>query len=421
MNLFIWCQYSNYDRNGIFSLHNDSGWNMMSGRFRSFFNAIPNLKIYVNVPHVDQRKETDSELFKHVKNEFDNRRIIGMPYMSPNHAFKIRYHFDYNEWEDQFGLLNRLGDGLPDAIICNDPLMVKNFKTLFKVSFNKNVPIVSYNHFIDNPSEPKVPKEVQYWYAQVAGALAADLNAFTCRSTFDAFYKDLPIDFTQKVFTELMAKSTVWDDGFSMGDVQDKWDVDLDAKLLQHNEALIFFPNRISQYADYTNSQVFIKAINELYKIRQDFSVIFGNPSQKTSNKEIAAMCPNTLILSDTEFKREQYRAILKNIDIHAGLYFDDKYGGCSWRECAYAGSLPISPSVYEYKWHGEAIGYPYLCKPDFSDLVSQLSNLIDCVSHRPEEASMLSDKLKDRVIRECSYEHTINKLIIDLKSICSF
>ena len=411
MNIFIWCQYSNYDKNGVYSLHNDSNWNVMSGRFDLLFDNMRELdNIYINAPI--NRREHTMELLQSYKHK-DKIKIIN--YDSPNHAFKVRYHFDYMFWEKE------LKDKNIDIVLCNDPMQVKNFKCLFKASYNVNIPIISYNHFIDNPSEPKVPKEIQYWYSQVSGAIAADLNLFTCRSTFDLLFKEMHTDFKDNVIHYVKSKSTVWDAGYSIADVEGNFDINFQNKVkeLKKNKTLIFFPNRISVFDDYTNGKKFIELCNELESINKDFVVVFGNPSQKMSNDDIKTLCKPNIKISDKALYREEYRALLKEVDICVGLYKNDKYGGCSWREGIHAGALPYALNVYEYKDHCKAVKYPYIGEPDFNDIISKLDKLIKYCQSTPRMSRDIWN-LKDRIINKCSYEHTIKKVIDDIRLVIS-
>ncbi len=314
--------------------------------------------------------------------------------------------------------------------IINDPCLVRNYKAVFLLSLSRNIPIIVNSHFIDAPAEPKVVKDISYWLRQLDGHLAADAIAHTCHSTKKVFLNGLNDTLNNKsdVYNDIRNKKNfVWDDGYSHSECEqaiNNIDNDFEKLLLEKisGKVLIFFPNRISQYADYTNSKIFIKTVNEVWEQRKDFSVIFGNPSQKTSNLELSKLVPSSIYFFDRQFNRNEYWAIIKNTDINAGLYIDEKYGGCAWRECVAMGTFPFSPYVNEYEFHMKHSNYPFKLEKDFSNSVKVLHEMIDFTKHKnninKNQCDIVINRLICRIKDWCSYESTATKMIENIENV---
>lgn len=335
--LFIQTQLSNYTKEGKFVLECDSGWQMVAGRIREFLKLNPYLYIDVTGPERDQLITQPED----ITSEIRDPRVRYIEHYIPANALLSRHHFDVQE-------LEFLKFIKYDAAYINDPMQFRNYKALLDCKF-----FAVHNHFIDNPSCPKFPKETSLWLGQCEAIKRADLNFWQCESAISAFVEDAGY---------YPPKSFAWDDGYSDTELQtiDMNNVRFDPKLLTE-KPIIFVPNRVGGKgvsSDYTNCGKFLFEI--LPKIKGDFNVVAGNPSQKFRNDQLPVLqlVPGTL-------NRDEYKLVAKNSSIVVALYDQDTYGGTAARECIALGCLPLWLDCNEYADISRKAMYPYACTWD--------------------------------------------------------
>lgn len=406
MNCLMQLQLSTYSKDGRFDLSCDSNFNIAIGRINAILKHCPDWKFYIIVPTWVQSKRMSLSLFSHPN-------VIHIPIDIYPNAIVTRYDFAYANIENT---LKKFITNKIDIVFVNDPMLLKNYKTLFNLSFGYNPKFICNSHFIDNPSNRKVNEEVSYWYSQISAAVAADLNIYQCQAAMDIFHKELESDFKFDFIESLKSKSTAWNDGFSYDEVsQDLRDEIIDK--IPRDKIIVFFPNRISLYKDYTNSMRFIECANSVFASRQDFMCVFGNPGQKLSNDEICKMCKPAIKLVNGTLSRNQYITLLKYVDINVGLYLDDSYGGCAFDECVSQGSLPLSPNVNRYKYFFDKCLYKFKVSQDFSDLEYVMHDLLDYC-----KCIIRSDRdtwgLRKLVIDTSSYESQAQMMINDIERV---
>jgi hypothetical protein len=227
-------------------------------------------------------------------------------------------------------------------------------------------------------------------------------------------------------------RSTPWDDGYSSEEINAPYhgpNVRIDR--LRFDEAtlgktVIFVPNRVGglgRSSDYTNCGHFLfRVVNELWKARQDFVVIAGNPSQKILNREIEEICPpgafyNVLPAAPN---RDEYKWLIDRTDIAVGLYNQDSYGGTAAREILdRGGAFPLWVDNYEYAEIARNVGWPsnMMIRPDLSDAVEITSRVIDFAKGKnvdglDNNALALRERFRKEVRRRCSYEATTPKAL---------
>jgi len=405
--LLIQCQLSNYDDDGNYILNCDSGFNMNVGRAKEMLKLNKDLKIDFLVSDYNQTKHQPAYL---VRDILDMNRVKFIRQHLTNHAIKTRYDFHYNELEF---LLN---ESNYTHLYLNDPCLVGNYKTLFYKSYNKSPKIISHNHFVDLPENPKVPLETSYYFRQIEGAIKADINLFQCESAMNEFFDSISKTLSPTLVDIIKSKSEPYDDGYSYEEIN-KPIIENELRFkLPADKVIIFVPNRIGRTFDYTNCGKFLfEFVNDLYKERQDFVIVAGNPSQKISNEELAkSVKPYVYLVKDT-FSRNEYRYVARNSDIVIGLYDKDLYGATALRECLDLSCLPLLLDINEYKKIMDAADYPFRVKSDFSNLNSQLSSLIHFVKEqRYENDSMTKHKdyfnFKDIIRKRCSFEYTTQR-----------
>ena len=169
------------------------------------------------------------------------------------------------------------------------------------------------------------------------------------------------------------------------------------------------------QYAQKRWIKFLFEHCNELWKQRQDFVVIAGNPSQKYSNDELNGLCKPYLKLIDGTFTRNEYRYVARKSHIAVGLYNVDSYGGTAARECVELDCLPLWVDNYEYQILANQTGYPFIANPDLSNVTQTLNDIIDYAKkgcHKITDAVGTVSyedvwNLRNINRKRCSYEET--------------
>lgn len=410
----IQCQLSNYTREGIFVLEADSGWQMMTGRVLEFLKLSPKMTIDIIGPCRFQLRTQPEKLNPTI---FSGSRVryIEIPII-PN-ALATRYDFDFDGIAHALALdAHRSSQVLRYThVYINDPMLLRNYKALFNLKAGYQPKFIVHSHFVDNPEAPKFPTDASLWWGQCEAAIRADYNFWQCESAMNTFFSSMAKTYKQEVVDEVRAKSMPYDDGYSIAEITSlvsyaglRFDINEFYEKTK-NKIVIFVPNRVGGKgvsSDYTQCGKFLfELLPELRKVRQDFVVVAGNPSQKFTNKQLEEMCGEYgyINLVEDGFTRDEYKFVASKSDIVVGLYNDDAFGGTSSRECIELGCLPLWLNVNEYATiAAEAGGYPYLVHPNFDNFVEIADALLnDCKNQ------MLLEALR-RVVRErCSYEMT--------------
>jgi hypothetical protein len=429
--LLIQTQLSNYNSQGKFDLACDSGWNMMMGRVREMLKLNPDLYIDIMGPYYDYdgQNQLVEEPWKVNKDIFDSGRVLYIQHWIIPNALVTRYDFDFDNLSYVLKLEGHKKDASLryDAVYINDPMHLRNFKVLFYSSGGYRPKFYVHSHFVDNPTCPKFPLEASLWLGQCEAAIRADYNFWQCESAMNVFFNEMKDFYKEELVEYTKLKSTPWDDGYSSTEISSTVNVDnlrYDKMIDEFNvktsgKCVIFVPNRIGgkgRSSDYTNCGKFMfEILPELRKLRDDFVVIAGNPSQRFTNNELETLCGENgyINLVPETFNRDEYKYIVGLSDIVVGLYDQDSYGSTASRECVDLGCVPLWIDNFEYSVLSREAGYTeYLAKPDFSDIASKTSQLIDLVKNRDPKLFVTKKHLQ-RVIREkCSYESTTPKMM---------
>jgi len=324
---------------------------------------------------------------------------------SPISAFTNRYHFDANFF------YNILKEGNYDIIINNIIELTRNIKTVC-YELKQYPKIIVSNYWIDCPliNEEKVPLDISYDWRQIDGAECADLVTFTCPSTKCAFLNNCDLRINSKVALDISKKSTIWDFGFSAYELNKYRNIVFPET--KSTIKMILFPNRLSMI-NYTHHEEFIEAVNNLYEKRQDFRVVFTNPSQKISWGWLKDNVKSLYCFTEKSLSRGQYISLLWNSDIIVSLYTIERYGGCANVEGIYCEAYPVMTNFGEYPFRAQ--GTVPLVKIDLSNLEEVLNiALNDC-----KKQSLNNIKLrKDLVFNSSSYEKVSDKVINDVRRI---
>ena len=429
--LLVQTQMSNYNAKGKWILEADSGFQMVMGRVRQMLKSNKDLYIDVMIPSslscLTHPEEIYEDLWVKHGDEGDLRlNYIEMPVIA--NALVTRYDFQWSVLAAHLDLAAHKSSKPKydkyDAVYVNDPMHLRNLKAMFHVVGGYQPKFYVHSHFVDVPSCPKFPTEASLWLGQCEAAIKADWNFWQCASALREFEIEARKVFQNSVVDSIMAKSTPWDDGYSVEEITSpvnedslRFDRNILRLLKADGKTIIFVPNRIGgrgRSSDYTNCGKFMfDILPELRKVRKDYVVIAGNPSQKFLNSELTTECgPNGyLSLVPDSFRRDEFKAVASMSDIVVGLYDQDTYGGTAARECVELGCMPLWINTHEYSSLAREAEWPLLAKPDFSDIVSVCDVLIRTAQnlengdYTPKKLQSLQNVVRSR----CSYEQTTN------------
>lgn len=419
-------QLSSYDSAGVYILETDSNFQCNVGRVREWLRIDPGLRVDILVPEDDQTLTAPESLTKGIPG-FDDR-VTFIRQRLTDHAIKTRYDFTYNHLKAR---IRRYGKEYTHVYI-NDPMMFRHYKALFFMEFKTTPKFIVQNHFIDEPKCRKFPSEVSMWHGQVEAALRADVNVFfgeqlkqdLLGSMYDSYYNDEAINVVSK-------KTLIWKGCYSSAEINTPVDLndlrfDPNHEVFDGKKMIVLVPNRVGgmgRSSDYTNAGHFLfNVANEVYKHRQDFLVIAGNPNQKFSNDELKALCKPLVNLVPDTFRRNEFRYIARKSHINVGLYNQDTHGGTAWRECIDLGCLPLSNDMHEYKHFFDKVNYPFRVKNDLSNCAEVFNQLLDYVKNEwayqssDEKVACIKDfGLQRAVVDECSYENSAEQCMKDI------
>jgi hypothetical protein len=428
-NRVLWQLQLSATNNGKFSLSMDSNWNVFLSKAQQMLRIDPTLRIDVLVPYHESCVEDVVQAI------IDADIPCGVtPIEIPiiTNALITRYDFP---WED---IMRRIGHRLDTYthVYINDPMQLRNWRALWH-SLRPNGPaprFILQTHFLDTPGARVVPEEVSYWHGTVEACTKADVCVWHCDSMRDTFELAVHADYQKHVHQDIMAKSMVWKSGYSIDEIRRPIrtsQIRFNSSTLADDKVLVWVPNRVGglgKSLDYTNNGKFLfDVVPELFKQRQDFVVVAGNPNQKISNDEIAQRCPAYVKLVDGTFNRDEYRYLSSCADIVVGLYTNDTNGGLASLEAIELGAVPLFPAVYEYETYFRKSGWARnLCvAPDLSDTCEVLSRLIDRVKDGSFEYEPFSSRrttyarskqVMQKYIREtAAYENTTRQAMISM------
>jgi hypothetical protein len=422
--LLIQVQLSNYDLNGKFIIESDSNWGIWAWRSREMLKLNPELEIDLLIPQLSQIKTSPWDFCPEI---FESGRLHLIEHHTLPNAPATRYDFDMNAYRNE---LNLSMNPKYDAVFINDPALLPNFKALFFL-YGKYVPKFFLQiHFVDHPvwsGRAKFPAEVSLWDRQVEAMRKADHNFWMCQPTADVVTRDMYEDYRDKTVNDMLLHCSIWDDGYSQTETMrdpDMRKVRFTPKEYYDKVAgrmVIFAPNRVGdgkRTSDYTHIGEFLfEKIPELYKRRQDFVVIAGNPSQKILNSELEERVGKYgyISLVPDGFNRDEYRWVGRHGHIGVSLYDTEHHGGVASRECVEMGMLPLWTDCNEYHHMAEAGEYKIgLCKPDRSDLVDRLDDLLTFIKtdRGLQDPNVRTVNLTHHILREairnrCAFERT--------------
>lgn len=406
----------------------DSNINMMRGFVNSLYKIRPDWKVDVVVARLYEFCDVVSPA------DITNSPNVTLIYNSvPIDAFYARQNFNVGFWK------NVLVNGNYDVVISNVTEHTRQLKTIIKKEGLKTK-VIAQCFWMDTPfiGEPKVDYDITYTFRQVDGMLAADMCAFTCESTMNAFIENMnaftgPIysDNLSELSWQIQDKATLWDFGYD----DTEFPFSLPNYPKSNTEVVnIGFLNRITT-GDYTNFEPFIKALEILQKnrnYRDKFRVFITDPGGRIGKEWAEAIIPGY-----TQFKnntREDYKKLLSELDISVHLFLIERYGGCALRESIASGNIPVVADIHEQS----KLVSPYnlrvpvdydsegktLVSPD--EIAISLMHAIELAlgdnSDQPKEMREHEyELLKQTYIRNnafCAFSNTIETVVDDIENL---
>jgi glycosyltransferase involved in cell wall biosynthesis len=279
-----------------------------------------------------------------------------------------RYHFNMDDYVYFF-------DAEYDMIINNSPELTKNIYAAYYHKHRKFPKIITLNHFLDFPSEGKIPFRMSYFPRQVESVEISNKTVFLCQPTIDKFIEESGIRYDY----------ALWRMTFSTNELN---------SLLGDNEKYpvktIIFPNRISK-TNHSNHEAFIDAINKLAKIRQDFEVVFCNITKAYTDQELIDRTPLSRCFGTQS--REAWLNEASKCHI-AFSSINDMHGGLSIREAIYAGCMPVVPERDDYLYIVPD-DFQYFVKPDLSNLVEVFNQILDAPYDPAYRVAIMKDSFE--------------------------
>jgi len=360
INILYILQQSIYNKEGKW-LTADSNINMMVGILNRLTRCNPDLHVYVLIDYI----ENFADLNRY-EDIMDDPQVHFVSYPFVVDAFLNRQHFDVKMFDLLFNHLPHI-----DIVWSNITEQSRNIKTYLHYK-KHDAKLITCCYWLDTPmiGEPKVPEEIAYMWRQFDGMECSDICVFTCPSTKEAFFQNAKQVFNKSFIKKIAAKSVIWDFGYSECEA-------LDHERPKLEKPTILFLNRLSDI-NYTHHHEFISAVNALYEQRQDFQVVFTNPSQKADWEGLKKLVPALHIHNNGQpLTRKEYFGLLWGSKISFHGYTLERYGGCAHRESIYCRNITITPKVFEYE-RIQGKHYPYYVKNDFSNLMEVMNKALD-------------------------------------------
>jgi hypothetical protein len=331
MRLLYIIQQSIYDNNGKWSSA-DSNIGMFIGLARELVEKT-DWEIHALIAPTQDFSDISNyrELFNHPN-------VMFKSWDYPVDAFLNRQNFPARDMEDLIKLDY-------DLIINNITEISRNIRSIIEINKLKTK-LITQCFWLDCPEigEAKVPTNMSYDWRQFDGFECSDWATFTCNSTKEAFIENSKHKFVDKYIQSVLNKSSVWDFGYSKKEADEYYSTPID----KVPNPRILFLNRLSGI-NYSHHEEFFEVIRDIWKERQDFEVVFTNPSRKISFEEIAEKCPAYVPYKDNKpLNRREYWNLLYSGDMSVHLFTIERYSGCALRESIAAGNIPIVAQCYE-------------------------------------------------------------------------
>jgi hypothetical protein len=383
----------------------DSNINMMVGMIESlkdnleFWNKLECIDIIISNLEDFEDIHSYSELI-------DDEKVNFISYNFFVDSVINRQHFDAHFW-------TKILNNNYDIVINNITELSRNIKTILSYKKLKSK-LITQCFWMDTPhiNEAKVPIEYSYDWRQIDGYECSDLCTFTCQSTKKAFMDNLFNKFDNiSLLNKIENKSTIWDFGYSQKEANKHKGIKY-----VNNKKLILFLNRLSgiNYTHYLEFIEALKILKEKYQ-RNDFSVMFTNPSGKISVEWLQENVPNYISL-EKSLNREEYWKLLYRGNISVHLYTIERYSGCALRESIAAGNMPVVAKCFEQQY---LVPNDNLLIPVQEDKSIKAEDIAKSLLYALDNVYIQTmEYVKDQNYYKSSFESVSNKVIEDINKL---
>lgn len=361
MNILYIVQQSVYTSQGKWSTA-DSNIQMMRGLIKEILRHTNDIHFYVVLGAIETFEDIN-----YYGQIIDHSNVHFCGYHFPVDAFLNRQHFDVFEFENLMQALPKM-----DIIWNNITEISRNIKTW--MYYRKyEAKLITSCYWLDCPmiNEEKVPIDVSYMWRQFDGFLCSDLVTFTCKSTQSAFRYNAAQVFKRPFIDDILSKSIIFDFGYQANELgKPPFD--------KAFPPIIVFLNRMSGI-NYTHHEEFINAIKILYSWRDDFEVVFTNPSKKIDPKWLEQEVPNYVNYKnkhDQIYSRKEYIELIQASSISVHLFDTERYGGCAHREAIHCANIPITLNLHEYS-RIQGPSYPFYIAAIKPKLIAETLNFV--------------------------------------------
>jgi hypothetical protein len=295
---------------GRLQVLSDSNWSFNLNCIK----ALPDYEHHVIIPCL-----SDIESYTAVIAELDKRQIYFHELKKRNRfgVFTSRYEWNNDKIEDILMSVR------PDLIWENNPSLVMNWKTLLlELSMIDKVPVITYNHWIDNNMFPKIDARCTYQFRQHEGYYASDLvgvNSYYAQNVIYDGFKFTPWnDNHVSIYLDLSNKFFVLPPI-----IDDKLIEQLKPKEALFGKKTIVFNHRLSSLPYYRKNWEACLAVWDHAIEKHDFQVIVTD----NSGKGLSEKDNRSYIVHKPNMPYDEYIRTLWKSDIHMTL-FDFGNGG---------------------------------------------------------------------------------------------
>lgn len=318
-------QLSSYDTEGNLLIYSDSNWQFTSLIAETLVDFGHECTILKPATPPFLSKKFKSSLFEYKSTEKDR-------YFLPD------YLQQSIEWAK------------PDIIWTNDPCRVGNYRSFW------DGPLIAYNHWVDVPSDPKMPPKKTYFFRQMEAAFKADYMLFNSQSGIKLFEDHITVPNTEWPRAKLRSVNPPLRTDL----IKEVIDMDIRPSI-----PTLVFNHRLSSAPQYqTNVDNFFTIVDRL---QGEFRVIFSNPSGKATDRWDRENFYN--------IHSQDYKTYLSRLAMGTCQLTLFEYPGqwsMAMAECLALGMMVIYPNKYGYKELAQAhpFGFMDVTSPAIDDLI---------------------------------------------------
>lgn len=222
-----------------------------------------------------------------------------------------------------------------DWIVLNDPCLVGQWKILIK-TMNLKTKIISINHWIDNPSCPKIDPSTTYAFRQLEGMYLSDVALTVSITGKDMVREMCHYWLSHNRCEELMTKLKV---------IPNPVDDSIYTPNDNYDKSIMLFSHRCSSFPLYAhNLDVFLKLCKDLRVRNLEFDTVVTNPTGYNLDNDSRLI--NLGNVSVGPFSRLEYIDILHQHPIMSAFFEPSPL----WPTTLLEGAVCACPIITKYE-----------------------------------------------------------------------